>query len=122
MIKFNLNINKLEKELMDKLEAGIEKSTDLLKQNIDSITPENTKTLLWNNKSEVSVEKGKVIGKVSNDTPYAIYVEYWVEWKAYNYHKPKGTVAYTWVGNRTFARGIDMTKKQALQLLKKFLW
>lgn len=116
-------MSNLEKTLMRKLEVGVKGALKLLKDNIDSITPEDTRTLLWNNEtSEVVVYNGIVSGKIFNTTPYAIYVEYWVGWKPYTYHKPKWKPFYNGIWNRTFARGIDMTKQEALKIIKKSLW
>jgi hypothetical protein len=52
--------------------------------------------LLWNNK----IEKAKqvwdyIIWKVYNETEYWKYVEYWVRWKSFNYHKPKWQIIET---------------------------
>lgn len=123
MIKFKPDITKLEKTLTKRLETGIKNALELLKNNIDSITPEDTRTLLSNNEiSEVVAYNGKVSWKVFNTTPYAIYVEYWVSGKPYTYHKPKWVPFYNGIWNRTFARWIDMTKKEALEIIKNALW
>ena len=75
MIKFKLDEKKLEKRLMDKLSKWVWKALQLLKTNIDNLTPEDTKTLLWNNEiSEVVSYNWKVSWMVFNTTPYAIYV------------------------------------------------
>lgn len=83
----------------------VDKLTDLAKQLIDEKTPEDTKTLIGNNKRKPTRrEWTMVIGEVENTTPYAVYVEYGVQGKEYTYHKPKGKVFHKGVGAGMYAR------------------
>ena len=54
----------------------------------------------------------RVIWSIKNTAPHAIYVEYWrnIKWLSNKYHKPKRSVVYEWIGNRTFARAVDNVK------------
>ena len=89
-----------------------------LKEWIDSKTPEDTTTLLWNNKIQWVIKKWNVyFGRVYNDTDYAKYVEYGVRGKKYRYQKPKWNKwFYTGVGARMYARTV---KEKEIEIIKK---
>jgi hypothetical protein len=94
-------------------------SLNVLKASIDAKTPEDSKTLIWNNK----IEHAKIVGdtvvwKVVNDTEYAELVELGV-WLPFNYHKPKGKVFYRGSGARMFTRGLDSSRNEILNIIKK---
>ena len=111
---------KYESKLTGRLKNAINKSLETLKKSIDDKTPEDTKTLLWNNQiKQAEVNWDEVRWKVYNDTEYWIYVEYWISWKDYNYHKPKGSIFYSWIWDRMFTRWFDETKKQIITNIKK---
>lgn len=85
--------------------ATVDQLADLAKKLIDEKTPEDTTVLVENNKKKPTRKEGAfIIGEVENTTPYAPYVEYWVQGKTYNYHKPKGQVFHTGVGAGMYAR------------------
>ena len=69
------------------------KAIDYVKSEVDTRTPEDTRTLLGNNQTlPIRVDGNKVIGEVVNETDYAGFVEYGVGNKKYRYNKPKGTI------------------------------
>jgi len=96
------------RQVSDKLVNGVNEALGVLQREVDARTPEDTKKLLQNNRI-VSAQRQwpSVVGAIENDTEYAAYVEFWVKWKAYRYHKPKWTVNYIWVGARMFTRARD---------------
>lgn len=108
----------LDSRIAAALQKGVNAATAQLKQEIDRLTPEDTRRLVGNNRAKSAVITGqKVVGAVVNDTEYALYVEYGVRGKAYRYHKPKGSVAYVGVGARMFARGYDGKKKELMSTI-----
>lgn len=59
--------------------GGVNEALQLLKTEINKNTPEDTKTLVGNNKILPAVSNGTSVGgAVINDTEYAPYVEYGV--------------------------------------------
>jgi hypothetical protein len=109
--------DKIENAINNSLKQWINEALWVLKVSIDQKTPEDTKTLLWNNEIEKASQSGNVIsGKVSNDTKYWIYVEYGVS-KPYNYHKPKWSIFYTWTWARMFTRGFDEKKREIIKII-----
>lgn len=85
--------------------AVVDKLTDLAKERIDEKTPEDTKILVGNSERKPTRrESWRAIWEVENSTPYASYVEYGVQGKEYNYHKPKDAVFYKGVGAGMYSR------------------
>lgn len=98
---------------------AISRWLQILKKSVDDKTPEDTLTLLGNNQVIGPIQQGSIImWEVKNYTPYAKYVEYGVRGKKYNYHKPKGTVMYRWVGARMYSRTKLEKEKEVLSLIK----
>ena len=121
------DINVFSKELMQDIEAKaivwVNKALDYIKQSVDEKTPEDTKTLLKNNTILKAEKKGNSIyWEVFNNTEYAEIIEYWVRSKKYNYHKPKGTILYSGVWNRTFTRTADNESENIKNIIKKEIW
>lgn len=85
-----------------------------LLERINANTPEKSRKLIGNNK--FSSNRAELKFKVYNYTPYAKYVEYWVRWLSYNYHK-NGNIYYTGVWAWMFRRWFDQTRS----LYKKFV-
>lgn len=84
----------------------------------DSQTPEDTWNLLMNNKAKpVKKDWIKLETWLKNDTEYAPYVEYWVQGRVFNYHKPKWVVFYRWVWMWTYAK----TKIHLEKNIKKYI-
>ena len=118
-IIWQINLGKYENIIEKSLIDWVNKWLEILKNTIDSKTPEDTKTLLWNNKIKQAVPVWWVIKwSVENTTEYAIFVEYWVRWRDYNYHKPKWSVFYTWVWARMFARSLDEKRQEITSVIK----
>ena len=89
-----------------------------LKEEIDKKTPEDSKELLGNNQIEAPhIEGNKLVWSVYNDTPYGVYVEYWVWWRSYNYHKPKWRVFYNWEWARMFTRAMDENSREIANII-----
>jgi hypothetical protein len=115
-----INFNDIQKEIDKSITDWINKATKYLKDKVDEKTPESTKTLLWNNK-QVKARKlwNNYIWSVENDTEYAVYVEYWVWWKDFNYNKPKWSNFYSWVGARMFTRTQDEEENEVSNIINK---
>jgi hypothetical protein len=110
-------LSDLNARLTEALKDGVNRATETLKKEIDRLTPEDTGRLLANNKTKQAVSQGdKVTGAVVNDTEYAGYVEYGVGRK-FNYHKPKGSVAYRGIGARMFTRAFDANRKKLSEII-----
>lgn len=116
-VKVTFNADRLTKRFLGKLERWVNKTLDETKQLVDDKTPEDTKTLLWNNKlNPATVTWSTVKWSVSNNTPYVFFVEFGVWWKNYNYNKPKWSKFYSGVWARMFARTADEIRKRNLLL------
>lgn len=97
------------KRITDKVIDSINFGIELISQSVKEKTPTDTMQLINSNRiSPVVNDQYKYWVKISNDTSYAKYVEYWVRWRSYNYHKwpPRSpsTRYYSWVGAKMFAR------------------
>lgn len=107
-----IDLTWVKAQLLDIAERNMKEALEYVKDEVDSKTPEDTKTLLWNNTIEPIIKLDtKIVWVVSNDTEYAPYVEFWV-WRNYNYNKPKGTIFYSWNGARMFTRTADSQQVQ----------
>lgn len=115
---FSDDIRKIETQITEWVSKGL----DILQQEIDKRTPEDTKTLLSNNKKIWPVKTLTTIGwSIENDTEYAFFVEFWVRNRVYNYHKPKWTVFYQWVGARMFTRARDDNETRIRNIINEAL-
>ena len=96
----------------------INRALPILLEELKRLTPEDTREMLnsfvVNN---ATIEWNSVVGIIWNDADHAIYVEYWANWLAYNYHKPKWTPFYRGVWNRTFARAVDNKKDEIIRII-----
>ena len=104
----------------------INKALPVLLDALKELTPEDTGEMLRSYKVEnAKFEWQDIVWVISNDAGYAIYVEYWVNWLSYTYHKPKWTPFYKWsqsskyggVWNRTFARAVDNTRDRITKII-----
>lgn len=130
--KFSLNLEGFIQKKEDLLIEAINDALDYIKKRIDEKTPEDTKTLVWNNEIVKAKKLGDVIvGSVENKTEYGIYVEYGRSKTEgvpsigikFKYNKPKGTEFYTGVGARMFTRTMDEEKDFIINLIRtKVLW
>ena len=63
-------------------------ATDFLLQKVKDQTPEDTRELQNNNRKQPTTNNWMIVKWwLINETTYWPYVEYWVNWKAYNYYK-----------------------------------
>ena len=125
MVKIDLvkHFGLVKKEFQKALERGMRKALLVLLEELKRLTPEDTKKMLASYRVVwVRQEGDKIIGTIWNDAEYAIYVEYWVKWKAFNYHKPKWSIFYSGVGNKTFARALDNKRQEILDIIARELW
>lgn len=115
---------KITEDVVDRAIEGMNEAIEILKDEADRQTPEDTGTLLYWNTIIPVERKGNVLeGSLENQTDYALYVEMGVRSKSYNYHKPKGKVFYTWIGARMFTKARDFKKAEVLEhIRKKILW
>jgi len=119
--EFDSLMQDIAKTIPEQYKAFIsEKQVVTKADKVDEKTPESTKTLLWNNK-QVKARKlwNNYIWSVENDTEYAVYVEYWVWWKDFNYNKPKWSNFYSWVGARMFTRTQDEEENEVSNIINK---
>lgn len=106
------------KEYEKRIISWINKALPILLEELKRLTPEDTREMLNSYVVDnARVDWNSIIGSIGNTTDYAIYVEYGVWWLTFNYHKPKGSVFYQWVGNRTFARAVDNVRDRVLQII-----
>lgn len=101
---------------------AVDKLADLAKELIDAKTPEDRRILVGNNEKKPTVrEGGVVVWSVENTTPYAPYVEYGVQGKSYNYHKPKWEIFHKGVGAGMYARtNIELIEKWEEIIIEAF--
>lgn len=70
------------------IKRWIWEATTFLMEKVKAQTPEDTWELQNNNKTQPITESWWIISWwLINETPYWPYVEYWVNWKSYNYYK-----------------------------------
>lgn len=112
----------LVKYFFNKLIWRQSKQWNILLNELKRLTPEDTWEMLSSYVMDTKREWFKYITTIKNTAPYAIFVEYWVKSKVYNYQKPKWQIFYRWVGNRTFARSIDNTNSKIIWDIKNSLW
>lgn len=86
----NSQIN-FETELLQIAEEELIEITKDIKQEVEIRSPKKTGDFIKNIEiSDIEVDKDEISQKVFIDTakvPYASFVEWWVQWKVYNYHK-----------------------------------
>lgn len=96
----------------------IEKALPVLLEALKELTPEDTGEMLNSYRIEsVKNEWGDIVWTITNDTDYAIYVEYWVGWVKFWYHKPKWSLFYIWEWNMTFHRAVDNTRDKIIMII-----
>ena len=118
MTKIELNVWSITAHFEGRMVIAINNILVILLEELKRLTPEDTKEMLNSyHVEEAKVDGNIVIWSIRNDSDHAIYVEYWVWSLTYNYHKPKGSVFYSGIGNRTFARATDNIKSRAEQII-----
>ena len=125
-LNVQLNVDKitdsLSKKFEQKIYLWIKKALEVLLEELKRLTPEDTGNMLRSYKvHNITKVWDKYIWTISNDSDYAIYVEYWVQGRKFEYHKPKWTTFYTWVGNRTFARAMDNKEKEMIAIISSYI-
>lgn len=101
-----------------RVKEGIRKALPVLLEELKRLTPEDTKEML--NSYEVKepiVRNWEVVWSIENHAEHAIYVEFWVAWVRFWYHKPKWSLFYVGVGNRTFTRAVDNKRSEIIQII-----
>lgn len=115
----------LEKNINLRIKAWINEALQVLKEDIDDKTPTKSKELIEGNEIENAKQNGSIISwKVINEVPHWKYVEYWVRWWNYNYHKwpptNDSTIFYTWVWARMFSRGFEEKRNEIKSIINKY--
>ena len=125
MFKFTVNVadfekifNQAEQELRKNLSKWVKQATNILHTEVNKLTPEQTWTLKKWNKQEFSSTNKQVVWTITNKVDYAIYVEEWVWWKTYNYHKKK-KVIHRWKWNKGYERSIENKEKEIYETINK---
>ena len=119
-VKYKFDITKIiqakKNELIDKINFV---AMDYLEE-VNRLTPEDTQTLLRNNRIKPAHREWKsIVASVYNATRYAYDVEFGFHWIEMNYHKPKWITVYRGVGNRTFARALDNKREKIIIYLSR---
>lgn len=103
--KVEINTDEILRVSFDEARSFLKDKAQVVKEWVDSLTPEREKVLLKNNKiSDVVRNWLRFSIKVYNETLYAIFVEYWVMWKIYNYHKPAWKIFFSWIWAAMFRK------------------
>lgn len=90
---FDAIARKIESTIRERAEGAMKRSLEELKEKIDEYTPEETYNLIKNNRIREGKWLGdRLVGKVENSSPYAVYVEYGRTrtGRANNYYKGGG--------------------------------
>ena len=126
MVKIDItnDIWQLTNAMLNWVERGMRKWILVLMEELKRLTPEDTREMLNSYRIEpMKFDWTNLIAEITNDTDYAIYVEYWSSvWIKFWYHKPKWSLFHTWVWNRTFARASDIAQPKILQIILHELW
>lgn len=118
---FKLDLSSLVGKYEKKLQVWINKSLDLLKEEIDTVTPVDTRRLKNNNKIYNAQKTSKgVKWSFENDTPYAWKIEFW-EWVVYNYHDENRNVFHTWDWIQWWRRKFDENEEEIKSIIKNNL-
>ena len=124
-MKVNIDFWKLKEVAETKIIRAMDDCLDIAKKELESRTPEDTKTLVkWYKKISPKKSWNIISWKIINKTEYWIYVEYWVKNKKFNYHKPKGSVYHRWIGARMLTKTKDyrMAEFKKIFLIKIWKW
>lgn len=119
----NLNAEKLMDTYVKRGIRWLNKATSVYVEWLKANTPEDTGEMVNSYWTEEAERKGNIIESAAfNDSKHAIFVEYGVWGKAYNYHKPKGVVFFTGVWNKTFQRTLLAMKDNIFSIINDALW
>jgi len=100
-----------------RVKAWIKKATPVLLEELKSLTPEDTKDMLNSYRTEFKETAEWIVWIITNDKDYAIYVEYWVKWVMFWYHKPKGSLLYVGEWNMTFHRAVENKEDEITMII-----
>jgi len=79
-----------EKKAVKQIEKSLNDAMEEMKYQIDQNTPIDTSKLINDTKvRKTQLVGNKLVASVDNRTKYAVYVEYGVGGRKYNYHKRK---------------------------------
>jgi len=105
----NIKYDKIRKDAINNAKNKLNIFADKVVLWVKSRTPEDTRNLVtWIWKSEQIFTWTKLLQKVYDKKwlKYTKFVEYWVWWKPFNYHKPKWSVffvaVWAWMFRRTY--------------------
>ncbi len=131
MSNFNLDIDvqifdwilaDVQKKIEGKLIKAIREWLNILLLELKKNTPEDTKEMLRSYKViDVQKRGDTYVGVIGNSADHAIYVEYWQD-RIFNYHKPKWSVFYRGVWNRTFQRSLLSVQDKIYKLVTDAIW
>ncbi len=110
--------NQDERRITNAIKRAVNQWLDILKESVDERTPEDTKTLLWNNEITPARDTWNFIEwDVRNNTEYALFVEQGVNGKNYRYNKPKWNIFYVWPWARMFEQGARASEDDIRSLI-----
>lgn len=115
-------VDKTTKNREGKLIAWIRVWLNILLKELKKNTPEDTKEMI-NSYKIIDVVKrwDQYVWVVGNTADHALYVEFGVDGRIYNYHKPKGSVFFKGIGNKTFQRSIVAVQDKIYQAIIQWL-
>lgn len=114
--------------LEERAKAGIDAALRDLRDYAVRISPEDTKRFVESHEIHEAHKVGtSVVGSLVNETPYAIYLEYGVLGKQYNYHKgpkkaKKRRLIYSGIGVRVYRRTLDANQQSIQATIKRALY
>lgn len=119
----NWLLNQFERNIEWKIILWIRKWLDILLAELKKNTPEDTKEMLKSYKIIDVVKKWDLyIWVIWNTAEHSLYVEFWVGWNIYNYHKPKWSKFYSGIWNKTFERSLINVQDKILQVIVESIW
>lgn len=117
-MKVKFDKQKTINEIINQCKPKMENMAEVWLNYADNLIPEDTRHLLVNNKKKkLKATSNWIVTWIENKTDYAVYVEYWVKGRVYDYHKPKWAIFYSWVWMWMYAK----TKAYLEQNTKKFI-
>ena len=113
----------MQKRIEGRIIKAIREGLNILLLELKKNTPEDTKEMLNSYKVVDVVKQWDVfVGVIGNKAWHALIVELGVSGRVYNYHKPKGTTFYRWVGNKTFERSLLSVQDRIYKLVLDAVW
>lgn len=127
MVNYKIDLVKdfwqVQIQLQKQLEVWMNKAIQVLLEELKRLTPEDTKEMVNSYKVlDARIEWNNMIASVGNTADHSIDVEFSIDWRTFNYHKPKWRTVYTWIWNRTFARAVDNKRQEILNIIANSIW